>query len=96
MDINIKEIHKQQFDISNIPDKQPLPPGTFQETKEVIDILKELQALHLPKWNHQISFEEWLDGFKKWKETTSSSLSGRHIGIYRALITAHTNNNKES
>ena len=33
-----------------------------------------------------ITFDEWLQLFKKWRETTSTSPSGAHLGIYKAII----------
>ena len=33
-----------------------------------------------------ISKEEFKEGFKHWKETTSTLPSGRHLGHYRALL----------
>jgi len=34
----------------------------------------------------QMPYEQLMQGFCKWKECTSTSLSGRHLGIYKALL----------
>jgi len=34
----------------------------------------------------KIEHQDFVDGFKKWKERTSTSPSGRHLGHYKAII----------
>jgi hypothetical protein len=45
---------------------------------------EEIKAL--PPISHEITIEEWNKGFRQWRETTSTSPSGRHLGIYKALL----------
>ena len=47
------------------------------------------------KWDCEITFEEFVEGFEKWDERTSTSPSGRHLGVYQALIIAMQNRNGE-
>lgn len=37
----------------------------------------------------EMTFEDMLQGFAKWREQTSTSPSGRHLGIYKGLVKAH-------
>jgi hypothetical protein len=34
----------------------------------------------------EISEEDFISGFKKWKESTSTSPSGQHLGHYKAIV----------
>ena len=34
----------------------------------------------------EISSEDYEEGFRKWSEMTATSPSGRHLGLYKALI----------
>jgi hypothetical protein len=36
--------------------------------------------------NHEVSTEDFYHGFQHWKESTSTSPSGRHLGHYKAII----------
>jgi hypothetical protein len=42
-----------------------------------------------------VSFDEFIAGFLHWKEQMSTSPSGRHFGLYGALVTAYCNSNGE-
>jgi hypothetical protein len=66
-----------------------LPDTAFLETKSVLDILQ--QRLHdpTPKWSDEITFEQFISASLHWREKTSTSSSGHHLGLYRALITAY-------
>jgi hypothetical protein len=44
----------------------------------------EIQGL--PDIMTEISIEEYTAGYKKWRETTSTSPSGRHLGIHKASL----------
>lgn len=37
----------------------------------------------------EMSLDDMIQGFAKWREQTSTSPSGRHLGIYKALVKAH-------
>jgi hypothetical protein len=59
------------------------------ETEKIIWGLampKEIKVLG-KKIESEISEEDFIDGFKKWKESTSTSPSGRHLGHYKAIAT---------
>jgi len=51
------------------------------------DLLKQLKTKMSPNKNpsHKINSEEMIKGFKLWPERTTTSPSGRHLGIYKAL-----------
>jgi hypothetical protein len=58
-------------------------------------LLKEKQRDPGLLWSETVSFDEFVAGFLHWRENTSTSPSGRHLGVYCALITAHCNNSGE-
>ena len=43
-----------------------------------------------PTFKIDITLSKFLTGFRKWKEATSTSPSGRHLGQYKALIRAES------
>ena len=57
-------------------------------------IQQEYKKQHT-KWKATIMFEEFIQGPRTWKEETSISPSGRHSGIYKALLTVYNNYNAE-
>jgi endonuclease/exonuclease/phosphatase family metal-dependent hydrolase len=87
----------QDFDVLQTPDGEPvtLPPGSFQETTTVLAILHEASNHPPPSWVATISFDDFIKGFLKWKESTSTSPSGRHLGIYKTLVTVYLNSSGE-
>jgi hypothetical protein len=59
------------------------------ETEQVIKELampEEIKVLG-KKIDCEISEEDFLLGIKGWKESTSTSPSGRHLGHYKAIVT---------
>ena len=72
-----------------------LSPNTYVETKTILDILREEDQKQHAKWNDVITFDDFIYGLTKWKEETSTSPSGRHLGVYKALITTHKNKSRE-
>ena len=72
-----------------------LPPGTFIETATVLAVLKEEAAKPHPKWSSDVAFEVFISGLLHWKESTSTSPSGRHLGIYKSLLTAYIDSGGE-
>jgi hypothetical protein len=72
-----------------------LPSGTFLETATVLAVLKEETAKKHPKWSADVSFEVFISGLLHWKESTSTSPSGRHLGIYKSLVTAYIDSGGE-
>jgi hypothetical protein len=72
-----------------------LPDTSFIETATAVDILRERQQDPSRPWSEVVSFDEFVYGLLHWKEKTSTSPSGRHLGLYRALVTAHWNSSGE-
>jgi hypothetical protein len=72
-----------------------LPHGTFLETTTVLEVLKEEAAKNHPKWSSDVAFEVFISGLLHWKESTSTSPSGRHLGIYKSLLTAYIDSGGE-
>jgi endonuclease/exonuclease/phosphatase family metal-dependent hydrolase len=87
----------QDFDMQQTPDDDPLtlPPGSFSETATVMTILNEASLHPPPHWPAAITFDDFIKGFLKWKESTSTSPSGRHLGIYKTLVTVYLNSSGE-
>ncbi len=59
------------------------------ETEQVIWELampEEIKVLG-KKIDSKISDEDFIDGFKKWKESTLTSPLGQHLGHYKAIVT---------
>ena len=66
------------------------------------EICNELGRTRLPQSKH-MPFKAMISGLQKWRESTTTSPSGKHLGIYRTLVKAmnkeyyHTNpTDKES
>ncbi len=58
-------------------------------------LLHHLQSKHQHQESlHPLVYEELQNGIKKWPEKTTTSPSGRHLGIYKSLQ-RHTLTNKE-
>ena len=64
---------------------------TTEAAKDILLYLTRKQATPIPK---DVTMHDMKQGFKKWKEETSTSPSGRHLGIYKA-ITAYEKEIKE-
>ena len=47
----------------------------------------EQSAVLAPQMDADITFKEFQDTFRKWRESTTTSPSGRHLGHYRSLFT---------
>jgi hypothetical protein len=71
-----KEILEGDYTAMNINNKH---------TTAINQELKRVQAA-LP---HEMQFNAMITGFFKWRETTTTSPSGKHLGIYRSLIQFH-------
>ncbi len=48
-----------------------------------------VQFQQMKKSAHPIEFETLMKGFKKWPERTTTSPSGRHLGVYKSLLKDH-------
>jgi hypothetical protein len=73
-----------------------LPHPAFPESELVMDILKERAEARIPAWSDIVDFEEdFIPVLLHWRERTSTSPSGRHLGLYKALATAYCNSSDE-
>jgi hypothetical protein len=72
-----------------------LPDSAFLETKTVMAILQERSTQPPPQWSSKITFDEFISAFLHWRESTSTSPSGRHLGLYRSLVTAYCDSSGE-
>jgi hypothetical protein len=64
------------FDNSNCPEL-----STFLAELAMPEEIKSM-----PQISTEITLEEYRKGFRSWSETTPTSPSGRHLGIYKALL----------
>jgi hypothetical protein len=72
-----------------------LPTTVSVETATVLEILRERADNPMTKWSPKLDFDDFISALLHWKETTSTSPSGRHLGQYKALVTAYCNSNGE-
>ena len=70
-----KVINKDQFNDMSLD-----PSSTEWRIREAIN------RISVENDNLEITPEEWRDKFKHWKESTSTSPSGVHLGHYKALL----------
>jgi hypothetical protein len=75
------------FDSSGQPIN--LPAGTFQETTTVLAILRDAFRDRPPAIPSTVLFEAFVTSFLHWDEKTSTSPSGRHLGLCKSIVTAH-------
>jgi hypothetical protein len=83
----------QYFDPAGAP--LTLPDGTFAETVTVMQILQEALSSPPPSIQATIPFEGFIKAFLHWDEETSTRPSGRHLGLYKSLVTAHCDSGSE-
>jgi hypothetical protein len=72
-----------------------LPDRTFKETITVLAILRDAFADRPPEVEATVSFDAFIASFLHWNEQTSTSPSGRHLGLYKSLVTAHCDSGQE-
>jgi hypothetical protein len=72
-----------------------LPAETFKETITVLAILRNAFADRPPEIEATVSFDAFIASFFHWNEQTSTSPSGRHLGLYKSLVTAHFDSGRE-
>jgi hypothetical protein len=60
-----------------------------------MELLRERLKDPIVNWLEVVSFEDFFAGFLHWNEQTSTSPSGRHLGLYGALVTAYCNSSGE-
>jgi len=71
-----------------IPDHLLLAPATRLLLKHQRSLLQMVEFS-----DHLITFEELMQGFKKWSERMTTSPSGCHLGVYKSLLKDHLPNN---
>ena len=88
-------MEKSNLKLVNSSNKYWIDPTIhLQETikaQTIINIMKQ-DRQHHHAWDCKISFKDFIEGFEKWDERTSTSPSGCHLGVYKALILAMRNN----
>ena len=52
----------------------------------VLQLAMPPEITQLPPISTEITVEEYRNGIQKWREATSTSPSGRHLGVYKALL----------
>jgi hypothetical protein len=72
-----------------------LPDSAFIETQTVLDILRERSQDPCPEWSPTVTFDDFINALLHWREETATSPSGRHLGIYRSLVTAYCDSSDE-
>ena len=85
------------YDMKTTPEGTPFHchDSPLLETKTVAAILQDTLQAGCPTWSPETSFQEFLSGILHWREATSTSPSGRHLGVYKALAVAHCNSSGE-
>jgi hypothetical protein len=64
-----------------------MPVDTFLETETVLDLLKRpLPGAEKSNISSRITMMDFIGAIKAWKERTSTSPSGRHLGHYKLLV----------
>jgi hypothetical protein len=75
------------FDENGAP--MELPAGTFAETTTVMQILQDEELTNPPPSIRIVPFDNFVNALLHWNERTSTSPSGRHLGLYKSVVTAH-------
>jgi hypothetical protein len=72
-----------------------LRAGIFQETTTVLAMLRDSFRDRPPAIPSTVLFEDFVTSFLHWDEKTSTSPSGRHLGLYKSIVTAHIDSGSE-
>jgi hypothetical protein len=56
------------------------------ENKYVKQFINKLSKGQKSGIDNNITFEEFAKGIEKWRERTTTSLSGRHLGHYKIVV----------
>jgi hypothetical protein len=88
---------ENNYDVYHNADGHTIQPleDSFTETQTVMDLLRERHQAQSPGWYPTVSFEEFISGLLQWNEKTLTSPSGRHLGLYGALVTDFCNSSGE-
>ncbi len=67
-----------------------VPPelATAELTKVLTLLAIPAELKNIPPINTEISVEEYSSGIEKWKESTATSPSGRHLGFYKVAMSS--------
>lgn len=77
------------FNLDSVTNNNLKECSSLTETRMVLAILQDEFSKNHPKWIPFITFEDFISGILHWKEKTTTSPSGRHLGVYRSLFTAY-------
>jgi hypothetical protein len=61
----------------------------------ILQLIREAFQDRPPTIDATISFDDFVTSFLHWDEKTSTSLSGRHLGLYKSILTAHIDGSSE-
>jgi hypothetical protein len=68
-----------------------LPPDIQPNVRAILTERKQVR----PTLSHTISFQAMIAGFTKWRESTTTSPSNKHLGIYKSLIRYHQHTSQQ-
>jgi hypothetical protein len=91
--MHVGEDLDKYFDLDGSP--LQLLDGTFTETFTVLQLIQEAFHDRPPTIDSVILFEDFVTSFLHWDEKTATSPSGRHLGLYKSLVTAHIDSGNE-
>jgi hypothetical protein len=63
-----------------------IPEGLMMQPEAVMSIINQLGSGKINEINKEVTYEEFENGIHKWKESTTTSPSGRHLGHYKVLL----------
>jgi hypothetical protein len=84
------------FKTSHLPDGTAvkMPADTFLETATLLELLQQpLPGAAVSNISSRISLQDFVSAITVWKEQTSTSPSGRHLGHYKLLVRTYENKN---
>lgn len=61
----------------------------------MLELLQTITSTNTTTWSSDITFDQFTAGLQNWKEQTNTSPSGRHLGVYKALLVAYNDCSKE-
>jgi hypothetical protein len=92
-DVGVTEI---AFKTSHLPDGSAvkMPADTFLETATLLELLQQpLPGAAFSNISSRVSLQDFVSAITVWKERTSTSPSGRHLGHYKLLVRTYENKN---
>jgi Reverse transcriptase (RNA-dependent DNA polymerase) len=69
--------------------QQEIPQGILSQPESVMHIINQLGSGKIKDINKEVTYEEFVQGIKNWKESTTTSPSGRHLGHYKVLLSVN-------